>query len=106
MAVQELTDSTYASFIANHRAALVEFWAEWCTYCKQMPPILNAVDQEFQGRLSVATVNVETETLISEQLEVKSLPTILLYVDGSPVGRVTGFVPKETLVNDVIQKLI
>lgn len=71
-----------------------------------MTPILNEIDVEFQGRLSVATVNVETETLITEQLEVMSLPTLLLYVNGQVAGRVTGYVPKATLVDDFILKLI
>jgi thioredoxin 1 len=106
MSIQALTDLTYEDFITKHPVVLVEFWAEWCSYCKLMTPILNEIAIQFQDKLIVTTVNVETETRTSDNLEVKSLPTLILYVDGKVVGRVTGFVPKDQLVNEFLLKLI
>ncbi|PYI56383.1 thioredoxin family protein [Paenibacillus flagellatus] len=105
MAIVELTDSTYEEAV-REGVVLVEFWAEWCTYCKLMTPILNEIEAELGDRLTVATVNAETEILATERMEVMSLPALFLYADGQVVGKVTGYVPKETLVNEFLLKLL
>lgn len=105
MAILTLTNDTYEEAIQSHKAILVEFWARWCTYCKQMEPVLDRMATDYEGRLSVAKVNVETETAISEKLNVMSLPAVFVYLDGQLAGQVTGYVPEQTLTNFLEQLL-
>lgn len=103
MSILELTNGTYDKVVSEQEAVLVEFWAEWCTLCKQMKPILEEIQREYDDKLTVAMVNVATEETLSEQMEVMSLPALFIYKKGQLVGKVTGFVPKETLVDALNQ---
>ncbi|AFH61525.1 thioredoxin [Paenibacillus caseinilyticus] len=106
MAVQVLTDKTYEQFVASEKLVLVEFWARWCSYCKLMEPILAELSEEYRNRVTIATVDVETETETAERLNVQGLPTLLLYRNGRLLGQVNGFVPKETLTAELLDKAL
>lgn len=103
MTILNLTDNTYDKLVSEQDAVLVEFWAEWCTLCKQMKPILEEIDQTYAGKVTVAMVDVATETKVTEQMGVMSLPALFIYKKGELVGKVTGFVPKDTLTGAINQ---
>lgn len=102
--VIELTDQTYDDTVQKDGLVIVEFWAPWCQLCKRLEPILDELASEYEGTVMIAKINVETNTIVSKELNVLSLPALFIYKNGSLVGTVTGFVPKETL-EDAINQL-
>lgn len=101
--VKAITDAMFQETIRQEGLVIVEFWAPWCSYCKLLEPILQELSEEFAGEVNIATINVETNTEVSAELNVMSLPAMFFYKNGAVVGTVTGFVPKPTLVDAIHQ---
>lgn len=78
---------------------LVEFFAPWCGPCRMLTPILEELAKEMEGKAFVAKVDTDESPSISEKYQVTSVPTILLFKEGSEVARVVGLQDAETLKN-------
>ncbi|HNC69599.1 MAG TPA: thioredoxin [Pseudomonadales bacterium] len=78
---------------SRHRAVLIDFWAEWCSPCKMLMPILDKLVREYDGQVMLAKVDCDRLQPIAEQFGVRSLPTVILMKDGQPVD---GFVGAQT----------
>ena len=83
----ELDGSTFDDAIAGG-PLLVDFWAPWCRPCKALEPILEELP------LAVARVNVDEEVGIASRYDVLSIPTVILFKDGEPLGAVVGVRPR------------
>lgn len=84
---------------------LVDFWAPWCQPCALMSPVVAELAREFKGKLKVHTVNVDDEPDLTERYGIQSIPTILIFVDGSVVRQRVGAAPRSTLLN-LLQGLV
>ena len=76
---------------------LVDFWAEWCAPCKAIAPIVEELAQEFDGKVSFAKLDVDSNPLTATQYGVRSIPTLLIFQGGKVVEQVVGAVPKAVL---------
>lgn len=77
---------------------LVDFWADWCSPCRMVAPILEELAAERAGRLKIVKVNTEQEPGIAAQFGIRSIPSLLLFRDGKLVDQLTGALPKHELV--------
>lgn len=84
---------------------LVDFWAEWCGPCKMMLPIVEEISKEFEGKLTVAKVDVDSSQGTAAKYGIRNIPTILFFKGGSVVDKQVGAVPKASLVGK-IEKLL
>jgi putative thioredoxin len=73
---------------------LVDFWADWCEPCKQLMPILDRLAQEYAGRFLLAKVNADEQQALIQQVGVRSLPTAVLFKEGTVVDHFVGVVPE------------
>lgn len=100
--MSNLTHVDEASFpqtvLKSAQPVLVEFGATWCGPCKMLEPVLADLSKEWAGKAAVYQVDVDECVNLTMQYQVMGVPTVILFIGGQPVERVTGFQPKDRLV--------
>jgi thioredoxin 1 len=76
---------------------LVDFWAEWCGPCRRLAPTVDALATEFDGRATVAKLNVDENPNIPERFAVRCIPTLLLFKEGELAETIVGLRGKEDI---------
>ena len=99
--VLELTKDSFASSIDGHPFAVVDFWAPWCGPCLTLEPLVRDLAERYDGRLTVATLNVDQHPRSAGRYDVLSLPTLILFKGGRPVERIAGSVKATRLESAV-----
>jgi thioredoxin 1 len=94
-----------AEVLQSSVPVLIDFWAEWCGPCRMISPLIDQLAGEYAGRLKVGKVNVDEENELAARHSIVSIPTLILYTNGSIAGKKTGAAPKheiETLFKDLV----
>ncbi|HEU4603818.1 MAG TPA: thioredoxin [Steroidobacteraceae bacterium] len=86
-----MTDVVEAS---AHKPVLVDFWAPWCGPCRQLMPVLDRLAKDYAGRLKLAKVNTDEQQELAQQIGIRSLPTVVLFKDGTAIDHFVGIVPE------------
>ena len=98
--VLEVTDSTFAQEVLQSTPpVLVDVWADWCGPCKAIAPIVEELAREYEGRLTVMTLDVDENPRTASTYKVQSIPTLLVFKDGKLAERIVGAVPKKVIVD-------
>ncbi len=101
-----VNDSNFEEIVLkSEQPVLLDFWAEWCGPCKMMLPIVEEISKEFEGKLTVAKVDVDSSQGTAAKYGIRNIPTILFFKGGSVVDKQVGAVPKASLVGK-IEKLL
>ena len=99
----QVTDDTFeAQVLQATEPTLVDFWAEWCGPCRMVAPAVEAIAEEYDGRLQVAKMDVDTNPNTPGGLGIRGIPTLILFKGGAEVKRFVGFRPKEALVEELL----
>ncbi len=95
---QPLTDSQFSENVLNSKGlVLVDFWAEWCGPCRQLGPILEAIDEEMNGVVTIYKMNVDDSPETASQFGIRSIPTMFLFKDGKQVDTKVGLNTQSTI---------
>lgn len=92
------TDQFDAEVLQSSVPVLVDFWAVWCGPCRAIAPHVDAISQEYAGRVKVVKVNVDEEPELALRYGIQSIPTLLFFKDGKVQDMIVGVVPKQTIV--------
>lgn len=102
MTLSPVTDQTFQNQVLDSSVpVLLDFSAEWCGPCRQLEPILEKLSQEYQGRLVIARIDVDSNPDIPARFQVMGIPTLILFVKGQPTERLSGFMPRERLLQKI-----
>ena len=96
----EITNDNFDTEVLNSNIpVLVDFWAEWCGPCKMIDPIVEELAESYDGKLKVATVNVDDVGDIAARYGIVSIPTLLVFKGGEIVNKQVGAVPRPAIEN-------
>ncbi len=97
-AVLTLTDANFdRDVLQSDQPVLVDFWATWCAPCKAIAPLIDAVANDYAGKVKVGKVNVDDNPATPGKYGVRGIPTLILFKDGKVVDQVVGAVPRSQL---------
>ncbi len=99
MPIVELSDADFEGQVLHAtQPVLVEFGAEWCHPCRQLDPIIDELAKEWGNQVKVGRLDIDANAASTMRFGVMGVPTLILFVRGQPVERLSGFVPKKRIV--------
>ncbi|HHN93905.1 MAG TPA: thioredoxin [Anaerolineae bacterium] len=101
-----VTDDTFeAQVLQAPKPVLVDFWAEWCGPCRMVAPVVEALAEEYAGRLLVAKMDVDENRETPARYGIYGIPTLILFKDGAEATRFIGYRPKEAMEDGIVPYL-
>ena len=95
---KEVTDATFEQEVLKApRPVLVDFWAPWCGPCRMVAPIVEELAEEYDGKVNFVKLNTDDNPVTASRYGIRSIPTLLVFQGGEPVGQIIGFRPKSDL---------
>ena len=91
------TDNFDAEVKNSPVPVLLDFWADWCMPCRMVAPILEEISEEYDGKLKVGKVDVDSEGDLAMEYNVVSIPTLVLMKNGEVVGQRVGAAPRAAI---------
>jgi thioredoxin 1 len=102
----EVSDETCQDEVLNSdKPVLVDFWADWCGPCRMIAPHVKAIAGEYGEVLKVAKLDVDENPAIPGRYGIVGIPTLMLFKGGEVVERITGALPKDRLVAQILPHL-
>ena len=104
--IKHVSDASFKADVLDAQTpVLVDFWAEWCGPCKMIAPILDDVAGAYNGKLSIAKVNVDENTEVPAKFGIRGIPTLMLFKGGQLAATKVGALSKAQLTAFIDQQL-
>ncbi|MEX0787110.1 MAG: thioredoxin [Dehalococcoidia bacterium] len=95
---RDVTDDDFEQEVLKaEKPVLVDFWAPWCGPCRMVAPVVEELAEEYEGKVDFVKLNTDENPNITVKYGVRSIPTLLVFKGGEPVGQIVGFRPKSDL---------
>src|SRR5689334_176242 len=93
-----ITEANFQNEVmASSKPVLVDFWAIWCGPCKALAPVIDEIAKDYDGRVKVASVDVDAVPALAERYEIRGIPTVLMFRSGKVVDQFTGLRSKSEI---------
>ncbi len=101
-----ITDDNFENeVLKSELPVIIDFWAEWCSPCRLIAPIIEELANEYEGKVKVGKLDVDVNQQTAIKYGVRSIPTVLMFKDGEVKDVIIGAVPKAMFV-EKLEKLI
>jgi thioredoxin 1 len=98
--IKHVSDASFeADVLKADKPVLVDYWAEWCGPCKMIAPILDEVSETYKGKLHVAKMNVDENTVVPGKFGIRGIPTLMLFKGGQLAATKVGALSKSQLTS-------
>ena len=88
-----------ADVLNSEKVVLIDFWAEWCGPCKMIAPLLDEAADQYADKLKIAKLNIDENPNTPAKYQIRSIPTLMLFKDGSVLAQKLGAMPKKDLTD-------
>ena len=96
--IRHITDTTFtAEVLQAPLPVLVDYWAEWCGPCRSIAPILEEIAKDYEGRLTIAKLNVDDNQQTPQKYGIRGIPTLMLFKNGNAEATKVGALSKSQL---------
>ena len=94
----KVSDASFQADVLNSKnPVVVDFWAEWCGPCRMIAPALEELAGEFEGKVTVAKVNIDENPNIPTKYGVRGVPTLMIFHQGQVAATKVGALPKSKI---------
>jgi len=80
---------------------LVDFWAEWCMPCRMIEPIIDELSKDYKGKIKFVKVNVDNNTQLATDLQILSIPVLIIFKNAKEIKRIQGANPKSVIQKEI-----
>ena len=98
---EKLTDSTFDEYVKKYPMVVVDCHADWCMPCRMVSPIIEELAGEMGGRVAFGKLNVDENQMVAMKYGIMSIPTLLVFKNGTLIDQIIGAMPKAALKSRV-----
>ena len=103
--VTELNSGNFKEIIGSDKPTLVDFWADWCGPCRMVSPVIDGLAEEYDGKITVGKVNVDEQQALAAEYSIVSIPTVILFKNGTAVKKLVGVQSAEDYADMIEENL-
>ena len=97
--VKEFTEENFADEVLSSAIpVVVDFWAEWCGPCKMFLPIIHELAEEYDGRVTIGKLNIDSNSRVASKYGITTIPTLLFFKNGNIVDQHVGLLAKKQFI--------
>jgi thioredoxin 1 len=104
-ATVEVTDQNFVETVSKGGLVVIDCWAIWCSPCRMLSPIIGELAKDYAGKIVFGKLNVDENRDVALEYQILSIPTILVFKNGSLVDRIVGVMPRRLLEPKITQHL-
>jgi thioredoxin len=96
--IKHVSDTSFEKdVLQSTNPVLVDFWAEWCGPCKMFAPVLDDIAKQYEGKLTVAKLDIDANPATPGKYGIRGIPTLILYKGGQAHAQKVGALSKSQL---------
>ena len=104
--MKAVTDADFETeVLKSDKPVVVDFWAEWCSPCRMIAPVLEEIDKEYGDRVEIVKLNIDENPQVPAQYGIMAIPTLNIYKDGEVVKQIQGVKPKMAILRELDEYL-